>query len=502
MLKLLVVEDEVIELNSLTKIIKNHFENDLDLYTAQNGMSAKSLIEEHDFDLILSDINLPGINGLEVIKYAVSKSPNVVTLVLTSYNYFEYAQEAIKLGVENFILKPVTPNIIVEELKKAIHLISTQKYDEKELSDLAIKLNEVQPVLRSNCVYSIIKNDSSENIRDIFILLGFLPKEGFCIIFTNDSYVKSNVNKFLMIIEEMDYYWLQYNYYDQQVMFIFSTHKFDDFQRQSLSAMMNTYFLEKKHIGVGSLARAHIGFHLSYTDAIENIGAGLLLEVKEDVYEVSENRIIDIKEMCKTILSHIIMGEEDRIDELIKKFYLELTTLSSKEKVSRIEEFNDTLLMTFNEEFKVEPNGDRSEYTITIDHEQLEEQLLEEIQKVILNLTLLFKEYTDSSNVLVRKALAYIKINFSKQITLNSLAEYLDVTPFYISNLLNTHIQKGFSELVTEYRIEKSKDLLKEDIQIKEIAFSLGFQSQNYFSKVFKKMVGMTPLEYKRKKYN
>ena len=102
-----------------------------------------------------------------------------------------------------------------------------------------------------------------------------------------------------------------------------------------------------------------------------------------------------------------------------------------------------------------------------------------------------------NTNQLVRQAVRYIDANYRKQITLSDMADALQVSPFYLSKLLNNSLHKTFTELVSERRGEASKELLKSGKRIKEIAYEVGFQGQNYFTKIFKKYTGVTPKMYK-----
>ena len=104
-----------------------------------------------------------------------------------------------------------------------------------------------------------------------------------------------------------------------------------------------------------------------------------------------------------------------------------------------------------------------------------------------------------NTNQLVRQAVRYIDANYRKQITLSDMADALQVSPFYLSKLLNNSLHKTFTELVSERRVEASKELLKSGKRIKEIAYEVGFQGQNYFTKIFKKYTGVTPKMYKNR---
>ena len=184
----------------------------------------------------------------------------------------------------------------------------------------------------------------------------------------------------------------------------------------------------------------------------------------------------------------------------INLFYLEVLYTDKASLLKTMHIFNETLITLFNQEFKSKIDLHDQEYLIKLDADNPYRDLLDKINDFLDSLVKsIDKVNNKSSNILVKKALAYISVNYKKTITLNSVAEYLGVTPFYISNLLSTHTSKNFTDLVTEYRIEKAKEMLKGNYQIKEIAFELGFKSHNYFSKVFKKVTGLTPKEYKSK---
>ena len=98
-----------------------------------------------------------------------------------------------------------------------------------------------------------------------------------------------------------------------------------------------------------------------------------------------------------------------------------------------------------------------------------------------------------------QKVKQYIEQNYMKQISLQSLADYLDLTPFYVSRLVKEEFSQTFTELLVQYRMEQAKKYLRQDCKIKEAALLSGFGDVNYFSKVFKKMTGLSPKEYQKK---
>lgn len=139
MYKIMIIEDEQIERETLYKIIQEGFPECQELYAAKNGKEALTLFEEHHPDIILADINIPGINGLEVIRRIRQTAGEVEFLILSSYNYFEYAQEAIRLGVEDFILKPYTIDHLKDALQKNDGAVTAEAEEKKSQSDLLEK---------------------------------------------------------------------------------------------------------------------------------------------------------------------------------------------------------------------------------------------------------------------------------------------------------------------------------------------------------------------------
>ena len=207
-----------------------------------------------------------------------------------------------------------------------------------------------------------------------------------------------------------------------------------------------------------------------------------------------------MKKLCQNLIKDFLKFDTLNMQRRINLFYLEILYLDRETLLKIIYDFNQTLIILFNQEFNSSIDLQDKEYLIELNSDNPYRDLLDKINDFVNSLVRFIENANiKSSNVLVKKALAYISLNYKSPITLNSVASYLGVTPFYISNLLSTHTSKNFTDLVTEYRVEKAKEMLKENYQIKEIASKLGFGSHNYFSKVFKKVTGLTPKEYKSK---
>lgn len=118
MCNVLLVEDEEIERMALRRIILDKLSNVEIVGEARNGYEAIDMIKRKDVDLMLLDINMPGLNGLEVVKYIKGNYPEIVVVIMTAYDTFEFAHSALKLKVDDFLLKPVRPSLIVNTLEQ------------------------------------------------------------------------------------------------------------------------------------------------------------------------------------------------------------------------------------------------------------------------------------------------------------------------------------------------------------------------------------------------
>lgn len=498
MYKILIVEDEEIERKAFVSLLKEHFKEYLSVYNASNGMEALEILKDIDIDILVCDINLPGINGLETIGFAKKINKDIVSLVITSYNYFEYAREAIKLGVEDFILKPVSIENLCNLINQIINKIDRKKNEKNQTTQLVLKMEEIRPIVESDCIHSIVQNSKPEEIRKYFSILNIVPKSGFCLVFQEDSFQPYQIHSFITEIEDLGCRCMKDSYYEAHVLFVFSMARLSSQDIDMFKALINKYFYGLDHMGVGDICINYENFYRSYVTAIKNIGSPI--ELKENDSKNDLGYSYNIEKLCQNLIKDFLKFDSLNMQRRINLFYLEILYIDKMSLLNVIKAFNETLITLFNQEFKSNIDLNDQEYIIKLDADNPYRDLLAKINDFLDSLVKsIDKADNKSSNILVKKALAYISLNYKKNITLNSVAAYLGVTPFYISNLLSTHTSKNFTDLVTEYRIEKAKEMLKGNYQIKEIAFELGFRSHNYFSKVFKKVTGLTPKEYKSK---
>ena len=156
MIRILICDDEGIVQESLKFMIKKSFGDTCEIESAKNGRKAIELAESFGPDIIFMDIQMPGINGIEAMKEIRREKKNIIFIVLTAYDKFEYTQKSIDIGVMSYLTKPLNRDTLTEVLGKAIR--ETKERKEKAKNDLEVKekLEVVVPMIENGFIYNAI----------------------------------------------------------------------------------------------------------------------------------------------------------------------------------------------------------------------------------------------------------------------------------------------------------------------------------------------------------
>lgn len=154
--KIMLADDEGIVIDSLKFIIEKEFGDQCTIEFAKTGRSVIELAENFRPDIAIMDIQMPGINGIEAMREIRETNTNVVFIVMSAYDKFDYAKEAIKLGVLEYITKPMEKTRIIAALGKAMEQIDRER--SKRSNDLMIreKLETVMPIIESGLLYNLL----------------------------------------------------------------------------------------------------------------------------------------------------------------------------------------------------------------------------------------------------------------------------------------------------------------------------------------------------------
>ncbi|BCZ44282.1 hypothetical protein psyc5s11_03490 [Clostridium gelidum] len=504
-MKILIVEDEVNAREGLGNLLGKLSDNYIVCGKASDGEQGLILAKEYKPDLIFTDIEMPKLNGLDMIGKIKEDGQDPYVIILSGYSDFKYAQKGIKLGVEEYLLKPITYSALkssMEQIERKFSLKNAELLVEgipKEeilgqvLLNKGRNLDKFYKIIESN-----VKQHENMYLVNLYLRDEYEEKSEFIIkeIYDFMKYYKIEIFYYSVLKE--------YNYLP---IFINTTTAFLEFIKM---LKYNLLFSIRKSgfssitvsvININGLAEIRSSLNelkrlsrwpivfgndeIIYEELISKLKINQCnypREIENEVIKAIKNndqaRLVDSNEKFMSYLKANVYDPIDIID-ICSKYIFSILTVSKSCN-------NDFYTQLKNE-------GILDSIKISCTFDELKERLDYVIDKV-------GEKNDDESTInslIVRKAMNYIKEYYSDKISLEEIANGMNITPEYLSRLFTKELRKSFSDYLKEFRIEKAKELLtNKKMKIYEIAEKVGYSDSKYFCKVFKEYTGMAPKEY------
>lgn len=533
MLKILIVDDEDLTRKGMIKII-NRAQCEFEVVgEARNGLEALYFIEKNPPQVVITDIQMPLMDGRELVNKLETKYPLIRKIVLSGFNDFNYVRTTMKSGAVDYLLKPVDNEELVNLLKKIeddIHQENERKQCER---DLTIKLRESLPLLKDEFICELLtgkkllKNEvidrleyfnihfegmysvliiSVDNYRFIAQNLGqdeaklkaFIVRNIAEEIISNNtsffSYEKdgnfiaavsipnNDISKLNNIVDEL------YN-----MLLRFSGFRFtisigdtvDDvmFLKKSYCDAKNKLKYRFYDVKSSCIYQKHANEYMQYgvNDKSDSYRENFITNLKNCI------EIIDLKAVSETIneyygLLNYLKLEPGEAIKLFTEACIKVQMNTAECEKSLIDLYGHEY--SFGKELGVFDTLDAMK-TYTID---IFESIVKNVEKV--------RKTKDKKMVEVVKT--YIQKHYNEDVSLNKIVEITYLSPSYVCDLFKNQTGENIINYLTKVRIEKAKILLK-DIKVKtyEVGLQVGYEDPTYFSKVFKKAVGVTPSQYR-----
>ncbi len=527
MYKIMLADDEGIVIESISHIIKKNFGESCIIKSAKTGRSVIELAEEFRPNIAFIDIQMPGINGIDAMKEIKKVNSSIIFIVISAYDKFVYAKEAIQLGVLDYLTKPTNKDKIIASLDKAMKLVDEER--EKRNKDLIIKekLETVVPVIESGLIYTILFQENYIRETDNFKqLLGIEENYGFILMIQyGDMNEKGDMtNPVGVSVKALSFYSelreITKEFFDavvgpimvnQVVTFIPWKDKgmeYDD-RIKVIEKARNLKNKLKRHIdldfriGIGSVKELE-ELTQSYKEAIVAIrhNERMVTHIK-DISKLVETEKEYHTEIEQSLIQLIKKGNFARVrgeastyfDWLVSNYNGDELDLQTKifEITIHIE---DEAFSSGVKEYHFRYRGD---YLKTLmrykKNEELKAWFLGKISEICRNV-MLNKE--EQSNGIIIASKDYIEKCYHKGISLEDVSREVDISPYYFSKLFKEKTGEKFIDYLTNIRIEKAKELLMDkELSMKEICIKVGYGDPNYFSRIFKKCEGKTPTDYR-----
>ena len=510
MYSILIVDDEQIIRDGLRTIIDWE---DIGFYvagTATNGLQALEFIQENPVDVILADIKMPGMSGLELSKEIEKLYPSIRIVILSGYDNFEYARTAIRNRVFSYLLKPCREEEI-EDVFSRLHKLICHEQTTINLADSAEK-----HLLRDE-LYSLIKNCSDFielRLKNWYYAAGNAACFIFVVKLYSDTSAKIKINHFMDIVEsampgKASAVCTQSDA-DTMVILASVSNTFGQDPEvffEIINAAAETVFSTGITTGVSSPFYTYAAIKEKYIEAVKaedhSIYSGP--NTLNQFSAISDKKKIDILKLDATpIIEALISHDVESIDEIINAFF---SNIIANKSFGR-NEINKYIQKSC---LEIESHLNSNGFPVDIDskrYNSLKDKIKQcaLIDNIKLNLTeylndmladiMLFR--SDLKSPLIQKAIDIINKSYCDDISLENIADRLEVTPNYFSRLFKKETSINFKDYLINIRMENAKRLLQtSQAKVYEIANMVGYNDHRYFSEAFKKLTCMSPKEFR-----
>ena len=500
---------------------------------ANNGVEAIELVEDLKPDVIITDIRMPYLNGIELIKQIREIQPTITIIILSGYDEFTYAQTAIHYNVKEYILKPVSKKDFCELLERTKKVLDATYLKINNINVLEDKYEKALPLLKEKFLLSLLSPTRDNNNVDLIQKaksFDYNIEGNHFIVATveanrNDSPLVamammevckerlSNKNAIFLQVED-------------QIVILFIENKMgegDDFEPlyikqvfrmiSEISSYLNKYLKGGSTIGIGSAVHYPSQIHVSYKESLIALNYKAYQENQEILY-INDVEHIDHpvvkKEMLLTkrdeFLTALKMGKKDKVEKLALTFFDNTSGLNPEGLQSYL-----LSIVSMLAEVTISYGTSISQINIAKGERNFIQELstittVNKARKWFVELSVsinqAIKGKREQSHIkFVEDAKQYIEEHYQDQnLCLETLCDYLGISTAYFSSTFKKETGTSFVNECNITRINKAKILMREtDMKNYEISERVGFSDSNYFSFCFKRTVGLSPSKYRNK---
>lgn len=462
-----------------------------------DGDEAIEYLKVNDADLVITDVKMSRTSGIELVKYIHENKSGTLAVILSGYKDFEYVKSAMTYRVHDYLLKPTNHDELKRVLIETAELIRKRESETKTNDNLETLLPEIRKEFFVSLLAGTFKTQAA--IESKALLLGL-----------EKTFVVSECAVVKAVI-------------DDEETFFESIWKYgrDSFN----TAIENLILTTKKDLScefyfVGDYRKSHclfvsmkaesgdFKFNLEndikkLTDAAQQIMLSNLTFVVAETYRNPCELAVKVQfaekenfsERCTLLKTYISVGNEEDAQYLADRLFDELKNAPLPYIKGKLMEIFYSIYIP--ERAKIISDENISNLVSAQSVEEIGRLYAEQISFLI---DCGHKLLGASQNLIIKRAKQYIEKNFSRDISLQDVADYVHLNPVYFSKYFKEHTEKNFVDYLADVRVDFAKKELIKGKKIDEVSRSSGYNNSSYFAKIFKASTGMTPREYQRTK--
>ncbi|WP_319562601.1 response regulator [Marispirochaeta sp.] len=510
MYSVLIVDDERPVIESITYMLQKNRPELQIAGTAASGREAIRKAEESKPDIILIDVKMPGIDGLDALREIKRRMPYMMPILMTAYERFDIAQTAFELGVQDYLLKPFSQEKLIAAVDAALQTLNRNSSGLGESLKHIELLHSLQGTIEHLFFKSIKLASSLEEFIPYLQTTLSLHSARGCIGLlkweltdggessgskTGDAFsdkAEQRIQLGRALLSKLKYKFPCLGSVSaEEILFFFPEMDGSD----SVPREDHLENIFKKESGSGDVPRWN--FALGGSVELSRLSDSCH-EARQSVSRrKGENTGADME--LEMLRSRLPAWRCISVKAVVQNEPVELNRLIETELLN-IEDFGTARAVLVDLGLNIEHLHKLTTlYPLKVVNSESREDLYALCSRWFRQLTEQVAVQRDSSLPLVlRRALEYIDLYYSRPIQLADVALHVEVSPAYLSNLFSQHLGRSFIDQLTDCRINKAKQLLTEKIHpVKTISHMIGYQDPNYFSRLFRKWTGQSPTEYR-----
>lgn len=542
MLRTFLVEDEVVVRETIKKMVPWESHGFELVGEAADGEIALPAICKLKPDLLITDIKMPFMDGLTLCKLVKKELPDIKIVILSGYDDFNYAKQAINIGVEDYLLKPITKNAFVERLEEIRDRYQHEKTQKEYYERFHREIQEYEKNTSRDFFEALVRGDlemgeifqwaerlNLDIMAEAYNIMILTLDAGENLFGHNDGYsdweaaVHSRVESFFL---------------DNQTALLFRNNVssyavlikgqrdainsvVDNCVNDIATIMENAGYTGEWFLAVGKPVERLSQINQSYYSASRTFAFRYLYDghvLYYDKFQAEKNNFskegdilylknVNVNALDPTILQKFLgSGLIDEVDNFVNDYFFAI----GQEPMESIVFRNYMILNVRFSVISFLKTLDCDAGTIEEDTEDVLKETNKSIETAMQYAKKLLKKAIsirdenagNQSRSVLNKAVEFIKANYmDDELSLNKVAHTANVSPTHFSALFSQNMDQTFTEYLTALRMDKAKELLRcTGKRSNEIAAEVGYKDAHYFSYLFKKTQGMTPSEYRKTK--
>ena len=538
MLKVFLVEDEVVMRNGIKNNIPWEQEGFEFAGEASDGELAYPLIKKEKPDILITDIRMPFMDGLELSRLVKKELPQIKIIILSGYNEFDYAKTAINIGVTDYLLKPISSAKLLEAVKKVADMIEKEqdnarlikRYEKEMEENILQEKHKLWGALASNRLSTIELLEKGQRLGIDFtasayqVFLFKLMQEG------DATGCSEELNRASEKVNELAGSWeyvLSFDRSPEGWAFLIKGESEEEVQstyletRKELLELVEGYPKVEYFGGIGNVVHRIGDIQTSYKEAARAFSSRFFMDANQIAdsaemvkVQMEQDGKIDVSKMLSKKREHELVerflknGTTEEVDSFLDELFQNIGEQNCKSLLYRQYVVMDLFFCASdflgNLEMDIEnlPEECRDINQI-VEKAEDAENLRYQIENLFTETMQLRDSHSKKKySKLLEDAKAFIDENYKHdEMSLNTVAAQVNISPSYFSTIFSSEMGQTFVEYLTHVRLEKAKELLMcSNMRTAEIGYEVGYKDSHYFSYIFKKVVGCSPKEYRNRK--